>query len=300
MSKPYTIRLFVPEGDPSTFKIIDKMNWTGIGLEISRDSWNKHKSRKEFEQAGVYILFGYQEGDDLPTLYIGQGDGVRNRIDSHEKNKEFWDKVLVFVSSNRGLNRAHITWLEWALIQRAQDVGRCKLDNSSTPTEPILIESEKADIKEFLNEILSIFPLVEIRVFEKAKKIDVASQKETSSPKKGVHNTIIVPAQEEGFNEVFLGENCWYAIRIGGGKLHEIKYIAAYQTAPVSAVTHYAEVESIEPYGDGGKYKLNFVAHAKPIGPINFGSAKQGTLQSPRYTSYEKLLSAKEVMDLFT
>lgn len=156
MLRPYTIRLFVPEGDPSTFKIIDKMNWTGIGLEISRDSWAKYKSRKELEQAGVYILFGYQEGDDLPTLYIGQGDGVRNRIDSHEKNKEFWDKVLVFVSSNHGLNRAHITWLEWALIQRAQNVGRCKLNNGSTPTEPILTESEKADTKEFLNEILSI------------------------------------------------------------------------------------------------------------------------------------------------
>ena len=60
-----------------------------------------------------------------------------------------------------------------------------------------------------------------------------------------------------------------------------------------------AEVESIEPYGDGGKYKLNFIAPAKPIGPIKFGRAKQGILQSPRYTSYEKLLSAKEVVDLF-
>ena len=41
--------------------------------------------------------------------------------------------------------------------------------------------------------------------------------------------------------------------------MNDIKYIAAYQTAPISAVTHYAEVDSIEPYGDGGKYKLNFV-----------------------------------------
>lgn len=300
MPKPYTIRLFVPEGDPSTFKIINKMNWTGIGLEISRDSWSNHKHRKELEQAGVYILFGYQEGDDLPTLYIGQGDGVRGRIDSHEKNKEFWDKVLVFVSSNRGLNRAHITWLEWALIHRAQNMDRCKLDNSTTPSEPILTESEKADTQEFLNEILSIFPLVEIKVFDKAKKIEVASQKDKSSTKKDVQNTIIVPAQEEGLNEVFLGKNCWYAIRIGGGKLNKIKYIAVYQTSPISAVTHFAEVESIEPYGDGGKYRLNFVSSAKPIGPIKFKGGKQGTLQSPRYTTYEKLLSAKEVSDLFT
>jgi hypothetical protein len=142
MPKPYTIRLFVPDGDPSSFKIIDKMNWTGIGLEISRNAWAQHRSRSEFDQAGIYILFGYQEGDDLPTLYIGQGDGVKNRIESHQKNKEFWDKVLVFVSSNGGLNRAHITWLEWALIKKAIETGRCKLDNNATPNEPILTESE--------------------------------------------------------------------------------------------------------------------------------------------------------------
>lgn len=297
MSKPYTIRLFVPDGNPSTFKIIDKMNWTGIGLEISREAWNKYKNRSEFDQAGIYILFGYQEGDELPTLYIGQGDGVKQRIESHEKNKEFWDKALVFVSSNSGLNRAHITWLEWALIQQAYSTGRCKLDNSATPNEPVLTESEKADTQEFLNEILSILPLVEVKVFEKAKKIKVSEQ---PSFKRNIQDTIIVPAQEEGFREVFIGENSWYAIRIGGGKIKDIKYIAAYQTAPISAITHVAEVDSIEPYGDGEKYKLNFVSPAQPIGPIKFGNAKQGALQSPRYTSYDKLQTARELMDLFS
>jgi hypothetical protein len=300
MSKPYTIRLFVPDGDPNTFKIIDKMNWTGIGLEISREAWTTYRNRKELNQAGIYILFGYQEEDDLPTLYIGQGDGVRNRIESHEKNKVFWDKVLVFVSSNGGLNRAHITWLEWALIQQAQITGRCKLDNNATPNEPILTESEKADTQEFLNEILSILPLVEIRVFEKAKKIHVVQDVPDVIKKKSILDTVIVPAQEEGFNEVFLGENCWYAIRISGGKLKDIKYIAAYQTAPISAITYFAEVESIEPYGDGGKYKLNFIAPAQQIGPILYGNAKQGMMQSTRYTNYEKLSSAKVLLDLFS
>jgi len=109
MPKPYTIRLFMPEGEPSTFKVISKMNWTGVGLEISREAWDMHKSRKEFGQAGIYILTGYEDEDldGLPTIYIGQGDGVRNRIEEHKKSKPFWDKVLVFVSSNGGLNRAH-------------------------------------------------------------------------------------------------------------------------------------------------------------------------------------------------
>lgn len=258
--RPYTIRLFVPDGNPNSFKIIDKMNWTGIGLEVARDSWNRHNSRTEFEQAGVYILVGSDEETDLPILYVGQGDGVKGRIESHSKNKLFWDKVLVLISSNGGLNRAHITWLEWALIKRAIETGRCKLDNSTTPNEPVLTEYEKADTKEFLNEILSVLPIVDIKVFDKARKIEV---KQNAKSNVRIQDTVIVPANEDGFNEVFLGEDCWYAIRIGGGKLNEIKFIAAYQTAPVSAITYYAEVDSIEAYGDGGKYKLNFKEKAK-------------------------------------
>ena len=299
MAKPYTIRLFMPEGDPAAFKIIDKMNWTGVGVEIARSSWRNHRMRKEFDHAGVYILVGYDEMEDLPTLYIGQTDGVRGRIDKHEEKKEFWDRALVFISSSHGLNRAHLTWLEWALIDQAQIANRCKLDNSVTPNEPILVESEKADTQEFFQEILSILPLVELRVFEKAKKIE--TQINSTAPATGSQtlDTIVVPAQEEGFRDVFLGKNCWYAIRIGGGKLEKIKYIAGYQTNPISAITHYAEVESIEPYGDGGKYRLNFTGTAIKIPSIPFADAPSGMMQGPRYTTFERLMSAKELSDLF-
>jgi len=301
MIKPYTIRLFIPDGSPDSLKVIDKMNWTGIGLDIARESWQKHRTREELERAGVYILLGYQEGEDLPTLYIGQGDGVRSRIDAHEKKKDFWDKVLVFVSSNNGLNRAHITWLEWALIQRAQDVKRCRLENSVTPAEPILTEAEKSDTLVFLNEILSILPLVDLRVFEHPKIIKPSAQPKglSSSNTKINLDTIVVPANQEGFEKVFLGEHCWYAIRISAGKLKDIKYIAAYQTAPMSAVTHLAEVDSIEPYGDRGKYKINFKSPAKSITPIPSADAPAGCMQGPRYANHQLLNQAKKLVEIF-
>jgi hypothetical protein len=268
MAKGYTIRMYGPDGEPEKFKIITKMNWTGIGLELSRDVWPSYKNRTEFAEVGVYILIGYEGDDlDLPRIYVGQGDGVKLRIDAHVKNKDFWDRVLVFVSSNGGLNRAHITWLEWALIKRASKTGRCHLENTAIPNEPALTESEKADTEEFFNEILSIFPLIDVNVFEQAKKIKVENQVVLKTNIS--EDTIVVPAQEDGFEEVFIGKNCWYAIRIGGGHLDKIKYIAAYQTTPTSAITHVAEVDSIESYGDGGKFRLNFKSPAKSIGPIH-------------------------------
>lgn len=299
--KPYTIKLFMPDGNPDSFKIINKMNWTGVGLEVSRETWEKHKNRKEFMQAGVYVLIGYNEESELPVVYIGQGDGVKDRIDSHYQKKLFWDKVLVFVSSNGGLNRAHITWIEWALIKKAKEINRCVLDNGNVPNEPVLTESEKADTQEFLNEMLSVFPLVEVKVFDKARKIDVDVEftEKKSTKQHPILDTVIVPAQEDGFKEEFLQNKCWYAIRISGGKLNEIKYIAAYQTAPVSAITHYAEVDTIEAYGDGRKYKLNFKGEPIAIKPIPFRAAKTGSLQSSRYTSLEKMLKVKTVKELF-
>lgn len=303
MSDPFTIRIFVPDGDPEGIRLIDRMNWTGLGVAFPRTKWPEVRSRAEVTRTGVYILVGDQsEDDDLPTLYIGQADGVKNRIESHHKKKDFWDWGIFFVSTSGGLNRAHVTWLEHALVQRAMEATRCQLDNANTPQEPPLTEAERADVQGFLKEILQILPLVGLRAFEFAKPVATPQ----TSPKAGaaktqaakVADTVIVPAQADGFQKVFLGEHCWYAIRIAGGMLDRLKYIAGYQTAPISAVTHYAAIDRIEPYGDGRKYKLIFSAPAVEIGPIPLGDSPQGTMQGPRYAFFDKLKTATTLADL--
>src|SRR6266852_4253030 len=128
MPDPFTIRIFVPDGDPEGVRLIDRMNWTGLGIAFPRSKWNEVRQRTEFVRAGVYVLVGYQE-DVLPTIYIGQADGVRSRIENHYQNKDFWDWGIIFVSNSGGLNRAHVTWLEYSLVNRATATGRCRLDN---------------------------------------------------------------------------------------------------------------------------------------------------------------------------
>jgi hypothetical protein len=303
MPEPYTIRIFVPGGDPEGLRIIDRMNWTGLGIVFPREDWPNIKQRPEFTRPGVYILVGYVSEDDLVTLYIGQGDVLRARLDSHFVQKDFWSRAVVFVSSaaSGGLNRAHATWLEHALIKRAVAAKRSHLENGTEPLEPQLSEAEKADTNAFLREALQILPLVGLNAFETPKVVAApmahSSDTPATAPQGGL-DTIIVPAQKEGFEKVFLGEDCWYAIRIGGGMLPNIKYIAAYQSQPISAITHLAPVARIEPYGDSGKYKVIFSEPAKKLGPIPFGNAPSGAMQGPRYTTYKKLEAAKTVMDL--
>lgn len=113
-------------------------------------------------------------------------------------------------------------------------------------------------------------------------------------------DTIVVPAREEGFNEVFLGENCWYSIRMSSSMIDRVKYIAAYQTAPVSAITHYAEVSKIERYENTNKYIVYFKDKAIKIQDIKLSKNKPNLApQAPRYTSFSKMIKAKSLNEIF-
>ncbi len=121
---------------------------------------------------------------------------------------------------------------------------------------------------------------------------------------------VVVPARQEPFNYLFLGqggEHCWHEIRISFEKLAKIRYIAAYQTAPVSAITHCAPVEQIVPYVgrsadgtgqmvNGEKYKLVFSEPAREIGPIP--KERAAAPQGPFYTTMQKLKSTMTLEDL--
>lgn len=113
-------------------------------------------------------------------------------------------------------------------------------------------------------------------------------------------DTVVVPARREGFERVFLGENRWYKIRIHGAMRPRLKHVAAYQVKPVSAITHVAPIQSIEPWEDSGKFVVNFSEPAREITPIKLvkgGRVKQ--LQRSRYANLRRIQSAKTLDDVF-
>ena len=301
-SNPYTLRIFVAEGDPEGLRIVERVNWTGRGLVIPRDRLAAVKVRPELQQPGVYILVGEETdeiGQDRTVLYIGQTEALGWRLDNHNVNKDFWNRVVLFVSNSNSLNRAHVTWLEWALLDRVKGNSGVRLTNGNVPGEPNLDEFEKADTKAFFNDVLSILPLVGLRAFEDQKVIKPVAQPSAVAKGPDAIDTIVVPAQPEGFKTAYLGEHAWWAIRIAQAKLDKLKWIAAYQVQPISKITHIAEIDRIEPHGDGGKYKLFFKGAPEALAnPVPYGNAPSGVMQAPRYTTREKLLSAKSVLDI--
>lgn len=113
-------------------------------------------------------------------------------------------------------------------------------------------------------------------------------------------DTIIVPAREEGFNEEFLKNDRWFAIRISGAMIDKIKHIAAYQVAPVSGITYVADVDRIEKYKDTNKYIVFFKpGTVKKLNKVALGKKKLAP-QAPRYSSYKTITTAKTLDDLWS
>jgi hypothetical protein len=117
----------------------------------------------------------------------------------------------------------------------------------------------------------------------------------------GALDTVVVPAQEDGFNKVFLGEHLWYAIRMHASMRPQIKFIAAYQVAPISAITHIAPVASIDTWKDSGKLVVTLAEPAHKVGPIPLvKNGKVSQLQNLRYTSRQRIENAKTLDDIWS
>jgi hypothetical protein len=172
-SAPFSIKIFVADGDPDGLRLVERSNWTGKGVIFPRALYTKVRTRNEFEQTGVYLLIGPRETGDGDQIYIGEGDPVRPRLENHYAKKDFWTKAVFFVAGQAQLNKAHVQYLEAQLIERATSAKRAQLENGNTPTEPTLSEADRADMDVFLSNLVGMLPALGIHAFEQASsKVD--------------------------------------------------------------------------------------------------------------------------------
>jgi hypothetical protein len=124
------------------------------------------KVRDEFHQTGVYLLIGPRADGEGEMVYVGEGDPVKSRLESHFANKDFWTRAIFFVAGHGQLNKAHVQFLESQLVARARKVRRMVLDNGNVPADPSLSEADRADMEVFLSNMLGMLPLLGVVGFE--------------------------------------------------------------------------------------------------------------------------------------
>jgi hypothetical protein len=293
---PFSITLFATTGDPEGIRHVDRSNWSGCGVVFTRDSSKGLKQEPGISQAGIYILVGNASEE---TIYIGEADPVGDRLKTHAANKEGWVWGVYFFDRNHKIGKTEVQYLEAALVALAKKHDRAILLNKNNPTEPTMGPAAKAAAQAFLADMLLILPMLGINAFTAPKVSEPTDIVQPVGPDSDKFDTIVVPAREEGFKEAFLTQHCWYAVRINAKQLSRLKYIAAYQVAPVAAITHLAEIKEIVPYNDTGKFKILLKDAPTAIGPIARPEVSEVNMQSSRYALREKLLAAKTLDDVW-
>lgn len=152
--RPFSIKIFVPSGDPEGLRVVSRDDWPGKAIVFPRELLGEVRGRKEYQQPGVYLLAGGKK------LYIGEGDPVGDRLGDHARKKAFWKKAVFFTAEGGRLNKAHVQHLESRLIALAYEAQLAELDNENKPTTPALSEEERATAENFLLEILLMLPLL--------------------------------------------------------------------------------------------------------------------------------------------
>ena len=171
MNKPYSIKIFLPGGDPEGIQTIEKSNWSGAGIVFPRVLISNAKDRKDLARTGVYVLVGPPEESGLIRCYIGEGDPIKPRLEDHASKKEFWTRCIAFTSKDENLNKAHVQWIESRLISLATRAKRCVLENGNAPSLPSLSEADAADAEGFLGEMLLCFPVLGLSAFTAAEPV---------------------------------------------------------------------------------------------------------------------------------
>jgi len=268
-----------------------------------------------------------------PRLFV-----VENELASHEPLRHIAVQILEFSLSFEAEPRAIKTILFDALHKQPEIRARCEkyatshgFRNLDHLLETLVFEGPFAalviidEIPENLESVLARRFQFGVEVLELARYENTAGEhvykfepfladvaEVVIEPQKGEESlqkshmdfslvdTVVVPARDEGFQDVFLKENRWYSVRLHGTMRPQIKHIAAYRVAPTSAITHIAPVRSIEPWKDSDKFVLNFAEPAKEIGPIPLvRNSRVKALYNLRYTTREALEKAKTLDDVW-
>jgi Domain of unknown function (DUF4357) len=153
-----TIKLFLPQGDAKRLRVGEVSNWTGKALAAPRTELEDLLARDELESSGVYFLLGVDAETGANLAYIGEAEVIRDRLKQH-KAKDFWSSVVVFVSKDENLTKAHIRYLENRLLQEARAIGRYALENSNS-SNPKLPESDREDMEVYLSRIRQVLPVL--------------------------------------------------------------------------------------------------------------------------------------------
>nr|WP_315136483.1 GIY-YIG nuclease family protein [uncultured Limnohabitans sp.] len=165
-SRPQTIQIFLPSGDPRGMRVAEITTRIVRLIEVPRSQLADFLKMPEAQQVGVYFLMGELSEAGLPRTYIGQSGSVGKRLEQHHQNKDFWNRAFVVISLTNSLTQTHALFLEWLAIAEATKAGRYGLENGNTGSQPYTPAPLQADCHEIHETSATLLATLGQPIFE--------------------------------------------------------------------------------------------------------------------------------------
>ena len=160
-----SIRIFLADGSPTGLRHVEIVNWSGQAIACPRSRFSELGKWEESKRPGVYFLLESAAGDNN-IAYIGESENVFKRLAEHDREKEFWNEVIVFTSKDENLTKGHIKYLEARLVEISKGADRYQLENGNTPTKSSLPRADTATMEEFIDNIRIVLGSLSHRILE--------------------------------------------------------------------------------------------------------------------------------------
>lgn len=188
-----TVTTYLIDGDPKGTRYVFIENNVCRMYVIPRTKLDILNDEKLLQGPALYILLGESE-DAKPKAYIGQTESFKERVREHDNKKDFWNKVLLFISTSMGggLTTGSVKYLEHCAIRDAKKTNAYVLDeNKQIPKEPYLPEHQKAPIDDFYQDVKFLTSFYGCALFDipaVSSKVRLFFTKGRGSDAKGIYS----------------------------------------------------------------------------------------------------------------
>ena len=149
-----TIEIYLPTGDASK---VSQARITTEAIKIVYVAKSEIDNRKvDLDTIGCYILVGVDSTGEK-MVYIGESENIFTRLQDHKKKKDFWEGVYTIQNLGGTFDKAHLTYLEQLMIQKAIETDRFKVENGNGGKYTSIPESK-------MNECLIYFETIKTLV----------------------------------------------------------------------------------------------------------------------------------------
>ena len=264
MSRPQTIQIFLPGGDPQGMRIASVPTRTVQLFDVPRKLIPEFLKRAESGRMGVYVLSGTDD-EGAPSAYIGQTSNLSGRLKNHLNSKDFWNRAFIAVSLTNEWTQAHIIHLEWHAIRLAQQAERMPLTNSQVGSHPHVPEPLRADCEEYLSTIRLLLSTMGMHVLEPVKRGDRSEKPESAETPEDQGLSVFMRGRGCNAEGVYSSEGL-LVLAGAKGRFFGADEGPAYRATFAARVKALADAGVLEIRGDGTTVFLKDHLFATPSG----------------------------------